>query len=158
RYGYEMLDPKQYADWGFDYLKHDWCGYRAIVNKLDFGEAIYRYKLMAENLEKTGRDIVLSAGGANEHVWTWGSNAGLNAWRTTGDIRDNWERVKKIGFSQDGLENYAGPGHWNDPDMLVVGYVGWTRNVRPTYLSPNEQYAHISLWSLLAAPLLIGAD
>lgn len=92
-----------------------------------------------------------------------------NCWRTTGDIYDNWEEnrerghgwqygVSEIGFTQDRWAPFAGPGHWNDPDMLVVGYVGWGPALHQTRLSPDEQYAHISLWSLLSAPLLIGCD
>jgi alpha-galactosidase len=80
----------------------------------------------------------------------------LNAWRTTGDIRDSWWSLTNIGFSQDRWAEFARPGHWNDPDMLVVGYVGWSKNLHPTKLTPDEQYTHISLWSLLSAPLLIG--
>src|SRR3954454_2652971 len=81
----------------------------------------------------------------------------LNAWRTTGDIRDSWWSLTNIGFSQDKWAPFARPGHWNDPDMLVVGYVGWSKNLHPTNLTPDEQYTHISLWCLLSAPLLIGA-
>jgi alpha-galactosidase len=82
---------------------------------------------------------------------------GGNCWRTTGDISDNWNSMSSIGFGQNGHEKYAGPGHWNDPDMLVVGYVGWG-HLHPTHLTPDEQYTHITLWSLLSAPLLIGCD
>src|SRR3954454_13853011 len=82
----------------------------------------------------------------------------LNAWRTTGDIRDSWWSLTNIGFTQDKWAPLAHPGHWNDPDMLVVGYVGWSKNLHPTNLTPDEQYTHISLWCLLSAPLLIGCD
>jgi alpha-galactosidase len=83
---------------------------------------------------------------------------GGNCWRTTGDIEDTWESLSGIGFRQAGHEQYAGPGHWNDPDMLVVGYVGWGPQLHPTRLTPHEQRTHITLWSLLASPLLIGCD
>ncbi len=105
------------------------------------------------------RDIVFSLcqyGMGN--VWEWGAEVGGNCWRTTGDISDTWSSMSGIGFGQAGHEKFAGPGHWNDPDMLVVGYVGWSANVRPTRLTPNEQYTHISLWCLLCSPLLIGCD
>jgi alpha-galactosidase len=92
------------------------------------------------------------------NVWEWGAQVGGNCWRTTGDITDTWSSMSKIGFAQAGHEKFAGPGHWNDPDMLVVGYVGWSAKVRPTRLTPNEQYTHISLWCLLCSPLLIGCD
>jgi alpha-galactosidase len=91
-------------------------------------------------------------------VWKWGEQTGGNCWRTTGDINDSWSSMSGIGFNQNGHEKYAGPGHWNDPDMLVVGKVGWGPSLHSTHLTPNEQYTHISLWSLLAAPMLIGCD
>ena len=83
---------------------------------------------------------------------------GGNSWRTTGDITDNWGSMAGIGFKQNGLEKYAKPGNWNDPDMLVVGHVGWGPALHPTKLTSNEQYTHISLWCLLSSPLLIGCD
>jgi alpha-galactosidase len=113
---------------------------------------------MQEALMKQPRDILYSHcqyGAGN--VWEWGPEVGGNSWRTTGDINDSWGSMANIGFNQAGHEKYAGPGHFNDPDMLVVGKVGWGR-LHPTRLSPNEQYIHISLWCLLASPLLIGCD
>jgi alpha-galactosidase len=91
-------------------------------------------------------------------VWKWGAEVGGNSWRTTGDIVDTWGSMSRIGFGQNGEEPFAGPGHFNDPDMLVVGKVGWGPKLHPTRLTPNEQYTHISLWCLLSAPLLIGCD
>ena len=113
---------------------------------------------MRKALDKVDRDIVYSLCqyGMGD-VWKWGAKVGGNSWRTTGDIGDSWASMAGIGFSQNGHKKYAGPGHWNDPDMLVVGMVGWG-NLHPTGLSPNEQYTHISLWCLLSAPLLIGCD
>jgi alpha-galactosidase len=91
-------------------------------------------------------------------VWTWGADVGGNLWRTTGDISDFWSLMSYIGFAQSDKAKYAGPGHWNDPDMLVVGKLGWGPNIRDTRLTRNEQITHISLWSLLAAPMLLGCD
>ena len=91
-------------------------------------------------------------------VWTWGAEVGGNLWRTTGDITDSWASMAGIGFSQGKCSPYAMPGHWNDPDMLVVGQVGWGPELRKTKLTPDEQYTHISLWSMLVAPLLLGCD
>jgi alpha-galactosidase len=93
-------------------------------------------------------------------VWEWGTDVGGNLWRVTGDINDNWWSMSSIAFQQTGHEKFAGPGHWNDTDMLVVGNLGWGRtdHPRPTLLTPNEQLTHISLWALQAAPMLIGAD
>jgi alpha-galactosidase len=92
------------------------------------------------------------------NVWEWGAEVGGNSWRTTGDITDTWASLSGIGFRQGGHEKYVGPGHFDDPDMLIVGKVGWGPNLRPTRLTPNEQYTHISLWCLLCSPLLIGCD
>ena len=116
------------------------------------------YQVMQEALLKQPRDILYSLCqyGAGD-VWKWGTEVSGNSWRTTGDINDSWGSMAGIGFKQAGHEQYAGPGHFNDPDMLVVGKVGWG-NLHPTRLKPNEQYTHISLWCLLASPLLIGCD
>ena len=91
-------------------------------------------------------------------MWDWGDEVGGNCWRTTGDIEDTWASMSTIGFKQAGHERYAKPGNWNDPDMLVVGLVGWGPSLHPSRLKPDEQYTHISLWCLLSAPLLIGCD
>jgi alpha-galactosidase len=117
------------------------------------------YKVFRASLDKVKRDIVYSFcqyGMGN--VWEWGQQLGGNCWRTTGDIRDTWGSMAGIGFKQAGHETFAGPGHWNDPDMLTVGQVGWGPKLHPTHLTADEQYTHISLWSLLASPLLIGCD
>lgn len=117
------------------------------------------YKIMGQALRATGRDVVYSLcqyGASN--VWEWGRKVGGHYWRTTGDIVDTWSSVDSIGFSHDGKEEYAGPGGWNDPDMLVLGKVGWSAKLRSTRLTPAEQVTHMTLWSLLASPLLIGAD
>ncbi|HEX4265407.1 MAG TPA: NPCBM/NEW2 domain-containing protein [Verrucomicrobiae bacterium] len=156
---HEIQDAKQYGDWGFDYLKYDWCSYGDVVK----GEGVpydqKPYQVMRAALDQVPRDIVFSfcQYGMGD-VWKWGAETGGNSWRTTGDITDTWMSMSGIGFSQNGHEKYAAPGHWNDPDMLVVGNVGWGSNLHPTRLSPNEQYTHISLWCLLSAPLLIGCD
>ena len=117
------------------------------------------YSVFRASLDKVNRDIVFSFcqyGMGN--VWEWGKQTGGNCWRTTGDIVDTWQSMAGIGFAQDGHEKFAGPGAWNDPDMLVVGQVGWGPRLHPTRLTPDEQYTHISLWSLLSSPLLIGCD
>jgi hypothetical protein len=93
-----------------------------------------------------------------DDCWQWGAEVGGNCWRTTGDIQDTWSSMSAIGFAQTGHEAFAGPGHWNDTDMLVVGNVGWGPTPRPTRLKPHEQLTHITLWCLQAAPLLLGCD
>jgi len=159
-YQHDDQDAQSYANWGFDYLKYDWCSYK-LIYKLEDGQAGFEkpYKLMADAIAKVPRDIVYSycQYGMGD-VWKWGEQDGGNLWRTTGDITDTWEKMLKNGEKQNGLESFAGPGHWNDPDMLVVGQVGWRGQLHPTRLTADEQYFHISLWCLQAAPLLIGCD
>jgi alpha-galactosidase len=157
---HEEKDAQQYAAWGFDYLKYDWCSYTEVQDKSlpERARLMKPYQVMDAALRKQDRDIVFSLcqyGMGN--VWEWGAQVGGNCWRTTGDIGDSWNSMSSIGFSQNGHEKWAGPGHWNDPDMLILGKVGWG-HLHPTRLTPNEQYTHISLWCLLSAPLLIGAD
>jgi alpha-galactosidase len=170
---HEEQDAQTYAKWGFDYLKYDWCSYGEIASGGDprakdiplWGKtatndagAIYPYQVMGNFLRQQNRDIVFSLcqyGMAD--VWKWGGSVIGNCWRTTGDITDTWRSMSGIGFKQDKAAPYAKPGNWNDPDMLIVGEVGWGKT-HPTRLTPDEQYTHISLWCLLSAPLLIGCD
>jgi alpha-galactosidase len=172
---HEGQDAAQYAAWGFDYLKYDWCSYGDIADgkeantenvptwaeskgKNDQAVASHPYQVMGDLLRKQNRDIVFSlCQYGMQDVWKWGASVEGSSWRTTGDINDSWGSLSGIGFKQDPAAPYAGPGHWNDPDMLIVGKVGWG-NLHPTRLTPNEQYTHISLWCLLSAPLLIGCD
>jgi len=145
-YSFTPQDVKQWVEWGFDYLKYDW-------NPNDIEHTVE----MEQALRKPGRDIVysISNGAPFELASEWAKHT--NLWRTTFDIHDSWYSMVAIGFSQNPWQPYAGPGHWNDPDMLIVGHLGWG-NIHETRLSPNEQYTHISLWSILAAPMLIGCD
>ncbi len=156
---HEQQDADTYAKWGVDYLKYDWCSYGEIVRNPDLAGFKKPYQVMRTALDECHRDIVFSLCqyGMGD-VWKWGAEVGGNCWRTTGDITDSWSSMSGIGFGQAGHERYAGPGHWNDPDMLVVGKVGWGPSLHRTKLRPNEQITHISLWSLLSAPLLIGCD
>lgn len=158
-YGHELQDARTFARWGFDYLKYDWCSYSEILKPQGLSNLQKPYVDMQNALGQVDRDIVYSLCqyGMGD-VWEWGEAVGGNCWRTTGDITDTWESMSSIGFSQDGHEKFAGPGHWNDPDMLVVGQVGWGPQLHPTKLTPSEQYTHITLWCLLSSPLLIGCD
>ena len=146
-YGHEQLDAKTWAAWGIDYLKYDWCSARRVIKAEDMRAA---YQKMGEALRATGRPIVYALCQYGEqNVGEWGPKVGGNVWRTTGDIRDTWQSMAQIGFSQNGQEKYAGPGRWNDPDMLEVGNGGMT----------TEEYrTHMTLWSMLASPLLAGND
>jgi alpha-galactosidase len=146
-YGHEMQDAKTYAAWGIDYLKYDWCGARNIYTDEEMQAA---YQKMGDALHAAGRPIVYSLcqyGRAD--VWKWGPDVAGNLWRTTGDISDHWDSMTNIGFKQDELAPFARPGHWNDPDMLEIGNGG---------MNDDEYRTHMSLWSILAAPLLAGND
>ncbi|MGB9006891.1 MAG: putative Ig domain-containing protein [Candidatus Aminicenantales bacterium] len=159
-YKHEQNDADSWASWGIDYVKYDWCSYEKIAgDNSSRRELMKPYLLMRRCLDRVDRDIVFSLCqyGLGK-VWEWGAEAGGNLWRTTGDITDTWESLRDIGFSQVENAAFAGPGHWNDPDMLVVGWVGWGPSLHPSRLTPDEQYTHLSLWCLLSAPLLIGCD
>ena len=159
-YQHEEQDAKMFADWGIDYLKYDWCSYSQIAPpNPDLNELKKPYVVMRGALDKVNRDIIYSLcqyGWGD--VWKWGAEVGGNSWRTTGDITDTWMSLSRIGFAQDKASPYAEPGAFNDPDMLVVGKVGWGPRLRNSRLTADEQYTHISLWNLLASPLLIGCD
>jgi len=146
-YGHEEQDAQTYAGWGMDYLKYDWCS-AAKVYKPSEMPAVY--KKMYDALKRAGHPIVYSlCQYGMEQVWEWGASVGGNLWRTTDDISDNYESMCFIGFGQNGLQKFAGPGHWNDPDMLEVGNGKMTK---------DEYLTHMSLWCILAAPLLAGND
>jgi alpha-galactosidase len=148
--GYEFQDARQYAAWGVDYLKYDWCNHSTQDSQA-------AYSIMRDALAKSGRPIVFSlCEWGSTRPWLWAKDVG-NLWRATGDIIDKWSTGEKqdgLGVVQildqlNGLESYAGPGHWNDPDMLEVGNQG---------LSDTEARAHFSMWCILAAPLIAGND
>ncbi len=158
-YEHEFQDARTWAEWGVDYLKYDWCSYGKIARDATLPELQKPYLLMRSALDDCGRDIVFSlCQYGMGQVSSWGAEVGGNLWRTTGDITDTWSSLSRIGFQQAELSRWAGPGHWNDPDMLVVGQVGWGPKLHATRLNRNEQVTHISLWALLAAPMLIGCD
>jgi alpha-galactosidase len=154
--GHEYQDALQYAAWGVDYLKYDWCNTTT-------QDAKASYANIRAALDAAGRPIVLSiCEWGTAKPWLWGAEVGGNLWRTTGDINDKWEGKSKwpdgsccaLGVTaivdlQVGLESFAGPGHWNDPDMLEVGNGGMT---------DVEYRSHFSLWAMLAAPLMSGND
>ncbi|RAJ87269.1 alpha-galactosidase [Chitinophaga dinghuensis] len=150
RYGafsFVKNDVQQWAEWGFDYVKYDW-----VTND------IAHTAELSYLLRESGRDIVYSISNAAPFELAEDWSRLTNSWRTTGDIHDSWCSMTTIGFMQHKWQPYAKPGSWNDPDMLVVGKVGWGKDIHTTQLSPDEQYTHVTLWSILAAPLLIGCD
>ena len=160
---HEKQDAEVWNSWGVDYLKYDWCGYSKVFDAgRDKSEAAFirPYLKMQQFLREQPRDIFYSLCQYGwGRVWEWGAFVDANSWRTSNDIVDTWESLYETGFvRQPGLHPYAAPGHWNDPDMLIVGKVGWSSSLRDSRLTPDEQYTHISLWSLLAANMLIGCD
>jgi alpha-galactosidase len=146
-YQHEKQDAETYASWGVDYLKYDWCSARQVYKPSEMPAV---YKKMHDALVATNRPIVYSlCEYGMDRVWQWGPSVGGNLWRTTDDIEDNYTRMAFIGFGQAGLARFAGPGHWNDPDMLEVGN---------GHMNADEYRTHMSLWCILAAPLISGND
>lgn len=155
--GHEEEDARTFAKWGVDYLKYDICSYRKILEQDAHGDPKLAkqmmfavFQRMHSALRATGRPIVysLSQHGLSRG-WAWASQTGANLWRTGDDVHDDYLSITGIGFAQAGLSKFSGPGHWNDPDMLEIGNGG---------LTPDEARTQMSLWSLLAAPLLAGND
>ncbi len=156
--GHEAQDAQLYASWGIDYLKYDLCSFIPAVMMKQAPDdkpaqmrlMIAAYGKMHKALQATGRPIVYSLCQYGwDAVWEWGPSVGANLWRTTGDIQAHWNSIYSILNQQAGLAKYAGPGHWNDPDMLEVGN---------GQLTLAENRTHFSMWAMLAAPLLAGND
>ena len=178
-YQHEAQDAQRFAEWGFDFLKYDWCSYSQIfktgdprlTNTVSMQEAKgvagykFPYELMSGELQKLNRDIVFNlCQYGKAEVWKWGGNVG-NSWRTTGDLGlargATLPGFYKIGFSNAQHWEYARPGAWNDPDYILIGWVGDAHGMGEgtrTTLTPNEQYSYMSLWSLMAAPLIFSGD
>jgi alpha-galactosidase len=162
---HEALDARTFAEWGFDFLKYDWCSYGRKASGKTVEDLRKPYQLMWDELQKLERDVIfnLCQYGMGD-VWKWGGEVG-HCWRTTGDL--GLERGTRLpGFYSIGLSNarhheYARPGAWNDPDYILIGWVGDAHGMgvgRQTTLTPNEQYSYMSLWSLMAAPLIFSGD
>jgi alpha-galactosidase len=164
-YGHEGQDARTFADWGFDFLKYDWCTYGEKAGGKSVADLKKPYRQMWGELQRLDRDVVfnLCQYGMGD-VWEWGHEVG-HCWRTTGDL--GLEAGGKLpGFYRVGFQNarhgdHAGPGGWNDPDYLLLGWVGDAHRLgegRPTSLTPDEQYSYLSLWCLMAAPLVFSGD
>jgi alpha-galactosidase len=164
---HEEQDVRRFVEWGYDFLKYDWCSYNGVAKDQSVEELQKPYRLASAILAKQPRDIVLNLcqyGMGN--VWEWGAEVGGNSWRTAGDLGGSFEGIPaalfRDGFdvySKNELHRYGGPGRWNDPDYLLLGYLSdWKGGTAMTPLTPNEQYAHVSLWALVAAPLIFSGD
>jgi alpha-galactosidase len=154
-YGHEEQDAKTWADWGIDFLKYDLCGLRVNMQQEHPNDPAAQakmardaYEKMHQALLKAGRPMVYSlCQYGNDESWQWAPEVGGNLWRTTGDIHETYDRMLVIALAQAGLAKYASPGHWNDPDMLEVG------NGKLTH---DENITHMTMWAILAAPLIAG--
>lgn len=176
-YGYEEKDAQQYTEWGFDFLKYDWCSYGHITSggsakdknikrsghEVPSLEAcMYPYKLMGDILKKQKRDIVYNLcqyGMAD--VWKWGGEVGANSWRTAGDLGFYLDKVFDVALKNAEHREYSKPGEWNDPDYIQIGWIGVAHEQakpKPTKMPPSMQYAYMSLWSLMASPIFYSGD
>jgi alpha-galactosidase len=165
-YGHEGADAERFAEWGFDLLKYDMCSYKP-ADPSKQADLKKPYQLMGELLRAQNRDIVMNlCQYGRGKVWEWGKQVGGQSWRTAGDLGGKFESIStalfRDGFdvyTRDELHKYGGPGGWNDPDYLLLGYLSAPKGkAAPTPLTPNEQYTHVSLWCLVAAPLFLSGD
>ncbi|MDX9880594.1 MAG: putative Ig domain-containing protein [Prolixibacteraceae bacterium] len=176
-YGHEEQDARRFAEWGFDFLKYDWCSYGhiALGGKPDDKDLKsccleaktleahqYPYRLMGEILKRQNRDIVLNLcqyGWAN--VWEWGEEVGGHCWRTGGDLGFELDRIFDVALRNSKHREYSKPGAWNDPDYIQIGWIGSAASAglpEPTKMPANMQYAYMSLWCLMASPLIYSGD
>jgi alpha-galactosidase len=166
-YQHEELDVQRFTEWGFDFLKYDWCSYGRIAKDHSLAELEKPYRLVGEILRRQERDVVLNlCQYGMGKVWEWGKAVGGHSWRTAGDLGGSFEGIP-VALFRDGFDvytrnqlyNFGGPGGWNDPDYLLLGYLSnWKGATVPSPLTPNEQYTQVSLWSLQAAPLIFSGD
>jgi len=162
-YQHEAQDAKQFADWGFDLLKYDWCSYGDVVQgKQDLDTLKKPYILMGGILKKQDRDILLNLCqyGMGD-VWKWGAEVGGQSWRTAGDLGFELDRIFEVALKNAEHRDYSRPGSWNDPDYLQIGYIGDAStggHPKPCPITPSEQYAFMSLWCLMASPLFYSGD
>jgi alpha-galactosidase len=176
-FGHEAQDAKQFADWGFDFLKYDWCSYGqvadgkepAATNYPSFGHGspaldvyTYPYRLMGDLLKQQDRDIVynLCQYGMGD-VWEWGKAVGGHCWRTAGDLGFELDRIFEVALKNAEHRIWSRPGSWNDPDYLQIGWIGNAAAnglPKPCPITPNEQYSYMSLWALMASPLFFSGD
>lgn len=174
-YGHEAMDARTFAEWGFDFLKYDWCSYGSVAASTNAAEGVptfaaslerqvrtYPYKLMGDLLKKQNRDIVynLCQYGA-DRVWEWGQEVGGHCWRTAGDLGFELDRIFEVALKNSEYRAWSRPGAWNDPDYIQIGWIGNAQGgglPEPTKMPPNQQYAYMSLWALMASPLFYSGD
>ncbi len=159
-YRHEQQDALTFAAWGFDFLKYDWCSYDSIAVDKTRYEYIRPYALMGEILKNVDYDIVYNiCQYGMDRVWEWAADTGGNCWRTTDDMRRS---SSFVGMGLDNAKHFdcARPGYWNDPDYILIGWIGGGSEKEgiPTSISPNQQYAYMSMWSLMASPLIFSGN
>jgi len=166
-YKHEELDAQRFTEWGYDFLKYDWCSYGNVATNQTLAVFQEPYRLISGILRRQERDVVLNlCQYGMGKVWEWGKEVGGQSWRTAGDLGGSFQGIPaalfRDGFdvySRNELHKFGGPGGWNDPDYLLLGYLSnWQGQTAPSPLSPNEQYTHVSLWCLVAAPLIFSGD
>jgi len=162
-YQHEAQDAKQYAAWGFDFLKYDWCSYSQIAGKKpDLAAYKKPYILMGDLLKQQDRDILLNlCQYGMGSVWEWGAEVGGQSWRTSGDLGFQLDKIFDVAINNAKHGQYSKPGSWNDPDYIQIGYIGNARKeglAEQTKMPPNMQYAYMSLWCLIASPLFYSGD
>lgn len=162
-YQHEQQDAELFAKWGFDFLKYDWCSYGEIAkNKIDLQVLKKPYKLMGDILKNLNRDIVFNLcqyGMGN--VWEWGSEVNGQSWRTSGDLGFELHQIFEVAIKNCELRQWCKPGAWNDPDYIQIGFIGNAHAMgepKPCPLTPSEQYAFMSLWCLMSAPIFYSGD
>ena len=162
-YQHEAQDAQLFAEWGYDFLKYDWCSYRNVVsNPPTLDEMKLPYQLMGDLLRQQSRDIVfnLCQYGMGD-VWKWGAEIGGHSWRTAGDLGFELDRIFEVALKNCAHRDWQKPGAWNDPDYLQIGFIGNARGgglPEPCALTPTEQYSFMSLWALMASPLFFSGD
>lgn len=161
--GHEQQDAATFARWGFDFLKYDWCSYDGVVHGDHSLDSLQRpYRLMGGILQRLDRDMVfnLCQYGMGK-VWEWGGAVGGHCWRTAGDLGFELDRIFEVALANAAHAEWSKPGQWNDPDYLQIGAIGDARTngeLQPCPLTPSEQYSFMSLWCLMAAPLIYSGD
>ncbi|NIA03243.1 MAG: alpha-galactosidase [Nitrospirae bacterium] len=162
-YQHEEQDARQYADWGFDFLKYDWCSYSDIGGKdPDLEAAMKPFRKMGDLLKHQNRDIVYNlCQFAIQNAWEWGAEVGGHSWRTAGDLVYYIDELFDVALKNATHREYSKPGEWNDPDFIMIGWFGNVKKFsapEPTKMMPSTQYAYMSLWSLMASPIFFGGD
>jgi len=158
-FGHEEDDAAQFAEWGFDFLKYDWCSYYLETGRLERADWQRPYARMGAALRAQPRDIVFHlCQYGRAAVWEWGADVGGQAWRVAEDLTDTWGGISAAGFFGEERDRGVGPGRWNDLDLMMLGRIGWNRKLHDVRLTPDEQRTHFALWCLRGSPLLLSAD